>query len=240
MERLLGFGLIAMVAACSVVGLRLLWLSTRTRQAPELLLGGSFLLFGAIGYPLAILARGGAGGAPSPGLLFAALAVQDLACLCMAAATWRTFRPSDSWGAVLCALMGAGLGASVFGAFATGSPNGGFAYYLGFFLRAATFFWAAWESGNYYGLLRRRLAIGLANPIVVDRFRLWTLSTVGIVLGFAIFLIGRLTTENAAAAPFVLAATSAVSLVSAVTMWLAFVPPASYRRRVEAKGPQQS
>jgi len=224
-----------MVVACGVVGARLLWLSSRTRRSPELLLGAAFVLLGGIGYPLAIVARGGPGGAPSPNLLMLALAVQDLACLCIYANTWQTFHPDRRWLGGVCAVLAVAFTASVVAKLGTPDPDGGPWYYLGFGLRAGAFAWAAWESQRYSGLLARRLRLGLADPIVADRFRLWTLSTLGILLGFGIFLVGRLTTENVGAAPWVLVATSAVSLMSATGMWLAFVPPAAYLRWVEAR-----
>jgi len=234
-EKLLGAGILAMVLACGVVGSRLLWLSTRTRQSPELLLGAAFVLLGVIGYPLAIAARGGPGGEPSPGLLLLALGVQNLACLCIYANTWRTFHADRRWPALLCGAVGLGFAASQIGAVASADPDGGPWYYLGFTLRVSGFAWAAWESRRYHDMMQRRLRLGLADPVVADRFRLWSLSTLGIVVGFGIFLVGRLTTENVGTAPFVLAATAVVSLGSALSMWLAFVPPAAYRRRVAAR-----
>ena len=98
-EKLLGLGIVVQIVACGVVGTRLLILATRTRQAPELLLGAAFLLLGVVGYPLAIAAR--AGGDPSTGLLTTALAVQNVACLCMYATTWRTFRADSRTAGVL-------------------------------------------------------------------------------------------------------------------------------------------
>ena len=106
MTRLLGIGIVVQILACGVVGVRLLWLSARTRRAPELLLGTAFLMLGVVGYPLAIVARGGPGGMPSANLLVAALAAQNIACLCMYGATWRTFHPELRGGA---AILGLGL-----------------------------------------------------------------------------------------------------------------------------------
>ncbi len=235
MEKLLGLGVVAMIVACVVVGARLLLLSARTREMPELLMGVAFVLMGGVGYPLAIAARGGPGGIPTAGLLNLGLVFQNLACLAICAMTWQTYRSSSRLGAGICIAVGLGFVASVSVAVATGDPDGGAAYYLGFALRAASFGWAAWESHRYAGLLARRLRLGLVDPVVVDRFRLWTISTAGILLGFGVFLVGRLTTESVATAPWVLAATSVVSLISAATMWLAFTPPDSYLRRVRAR-----
>ena len=231
MEKLLGLGVLGMIAACVTVGVRLLLLTRRTRQAPELLLGLSFLLMGGVGYPLAIAARAGGGSAT---LLTIALAAQDVACMAMYAAAWRTFRSQDAWGAWVCAAAGVGFAASVGLALSTGDPNSGGGYYLGLGVRAGAFAWMAGESYRYAGLLARRLQLGLVDPVLANRFRLWTISSGGVLLGFGVFLVGRLTTDGVATAPWVLATTSLISLVSATSMWLAFVPPAAYLRRLRA------
>ena len=234
-EKLLGAGVLAMVLACTVVGVRMLWLWARTRKSPELLLGAAFVLLGAVGYPLAIVARGGSAGAPSPNLLTIALGAQNLACVCMYAATWQTFHGGSTKLGRALAVVAAAFALSLAASAGSGTPDSGPWYYLGFVLRAGAFGWAAWESWRYHELMRLRLGLGLVDPVVVDRFRLWTISTIGIVLGFAVFLAGRLATDNVGASPWVLATTSLVSLVSATAMWLAFAPPAAYLHRVRAR-----
>jgi hypothetical protein len=227
-----------MVASCAVVGIRLLVLGARTRRLPEFLFGSSFVLLGAIGYPLSILARGGGpGGTPSTTLLLVALAAQNLASLCMYVTTWRTFHPDRRWIAGPIAIAALLFGASLLVGGSTGDPDHGPGYYLGFLLRAGAFVWASYESQLYYGAMKRRLAIGLGDPVVTDRFRLWNLATMGIVMGFGIFLAGRLTGANVGTVPWVLVATSLVSLLSGVTMWLAFFPPRAYLRRVLDRAP---
>lgn len=234
MEKLLGVGIVAQVIACSVVGTRLLLLAARTRQAPELLLGTSFMLLGGVGYPLAILAR--AGGDPSSGLLPIALGVQNAACLLMYAATWRTFRAGSRAPGAALGVIALGFGASLV-AGTSGAADAGPGYYLGFTLRVGAFAWPALESFRHYRMFRRRLRIGLGDPVLTDRFRLWTISTGAIVLGFAVFLAGRLLGANVGTNPVVLASTSLVSLVAGTTMWLAFVPPARYLKRLTAPSP---
>jgi len=236
MERLLGLGIVVMIAADAVVGARLLLVARRTRQVPELAFGLSFLLLGVVGYPLSIAARRAA----DPGcMLAAALTAQDLACLAMYVATWRSFRPGDPWarGVVVtaaCAFTLSLLGDSL----ATEGwalRDGGPAYYLGFVARAAAFLWAALEAGRYHAMLRRRLTLGLADPVLVDRFRLWTLASASIGLGFAVFLLGRLFTANVAESPLVLGASSVVGVSAGVAMLLAFAPPAAYLHRVRER-----
>jgi hypothetical protein len=243
-SAILGLGMLAMIAADAAAGARLLWLARRTRQLPELALGSSLLLMGAIGYPLAVAARRGAFGADATAawVLAGALAIQNLGCFGAFVLNWRVFRPGARWAAGLTATGGAvfvaSVAAPIFAAGASGPDYDGGWYYAGLGARTAGFAWAAVESLRYHGLMRRRLALGLADPVVTDRFRLWGIASAATVAGFAIFLAGRLAGPHMGESPPVLAATSCVGLVAATSLWLAFLPPAAYLRRLAARAPR--
>jgi hypothetical protein len=240
MLQLLGIGVLVMIVADGVVGVRLLLLARRTRQLPELCFGLSFLLLGVLGYPLSIMARKAAmAGAPVPGLLPTAFLFQDLASLAMFVATWQTFRPAARWpryvvGAGVAAFAASLLGDSVV-ARAWLLRDGGVWYELGFWARAGSFLFAAVEASRYYQAMRRRSRLGLADPIVTDRFRLWALSSSAISAAFLIFYMGRWWAENVATSLPVLAATSVAGLIAGGTVWLAFLPPAAYLQRVRLR-----
>ena len=238
MEKLLGIGIVFQVVACAVVGFRLALLSGRTRQAPELFLGASFLLLGAIGYPLSIVARSGAAGDLAGSLLLGALTVQNLACFCMFLTTGLTFHPGARFVRRGLVVVGTLFAASLVGSYASSGIDDGPWYYLGFTLRAGAFAWAAIESHRLGRRLQRRLRIGLGDVVVADRFRLWTISTAAITAGFAVFLAGRLMGVNVGTSPPVLIATSLVSAVSGTSMWLAFFPPARYTSWIVERSPE--
>ena len=103
---------------------------------------------------------------------------------------------------------------------------------LGFAARAGAFAWAAVESFHYHARLRRRLALGLIDSEVVDRFWLWGVATSAAFAAFGIFLWGKLGSPNVAESVPVLVATSSVGLVSGVAIWLAFFPPKAYTERI--------
>lgn len=232
MQGLLGIGIAVQIAACAVVGIRLLLLSARTREIPELALGSSFLLMGAIGYPLSIVARSGAGG---PSLLALALAAQNLSAICMYVSTWKSFRPRQRGVALIIGATLLAFAMSLGIPFALGERealDAGPWYYVGFAGRFASYSWAAAEAVRYAAIQRRRLALGLADPVVADRFQLWSITSTSISLGFVVFLAGRLFSENVGASPFVLVPTSIVSVSAGVTMWLAFFPPRRYKRLI--------
>lgn len=241
MTALLGAGIVLLIAADAVVGVRLVLLARRTRQLPELALGAALLLMGAVGYPLSIAARKGLGAEAglADAALGAALAFQDAGCAAMAIATAWTFRGAAPWARRLAGLFAVALAAS----WAVQAATGDFAveaghtlpYWVGFALRALAFTWSAAESWAYYAVLRRRLRLGLADAIVSDRFRLWAVSATGVTAGFGIFLLALLSGTDVAASPWVLASTSAVGCVSSVTLWLSFLPPRWYLRRFQPR-----
>jgi len=238
MVKLLGLGVLLQIAACAVVGTRLLLLARRTREVPELAFGGAFWLLGVVGFPLSVAARAGLGGPEgSDSVLVAGLSAQNAACLGIALGTWRTFRPMSGRAAAAVLVFAVVFAVSVLGQISTGQPNAGGFYWLGLAGRSAAFVWAAAESLRYHALLRRRLPLGLVDPVVADRLRLWSITTVAICAGFAIFAGARLAGLAAGTQPFVLTCTSLVSVISGAAMWLAFFPPDAYLRRVAARAP---
>lgn len=237
---LLGAGIGIMIVADAVVGTQLLRLFLRTRRLPELLLGSAFLLLGAVGYPLSIAARRlAAESASAEALLGAALSVQNLACAAVWLFTWLCFRRASRvaglWAGVGIAALGAHVLAELLGLDARGW-DGGWAYGIGFAGRAGAFAWATLESALCYRRLRRQRALGIADPVVVDRMLLWTLANAAPSVAFAVFLGGRLASVDVATAPIVLAPTSVLGVIAGVCIWLAFVPPRAYLARVTARG----
>jgi len=236
---LLGVG--CLIVACTAVGLRLLALGARGRRLPELALGSGYLLFGALGYPLSAVARASAAeGAAHAGLWLAtALAIQNLGVIACYVFTARVFRPGRpgvavaATGALLLAVSW--IGHSVEPGW-PGARSHGPWYYLGLATRAAAFVWCAAEAFAYWAQLRRRLRIGLADAVVVNRMWLWGASSLSIALGFAVFAAGTLSAGGVNAAPVVLTV-SAIGLLAAAAMTLAFFPPAFYRRWLDRVAP---
>src|SRR5687767_4904042 len=89
------FGVGCMIVSCAVVGVRLVARGARGGQLPELALGASYLLFGALGYPLGAVARASAadGAAGAGAWLALALAIQNLGIVACYGFNARVFRP---------------------------------------------------------------------------------------------------------------------------------------------------
>jgi hypothetical protein len=227
-------GVGCLIVTCAVVGIRLLGLGLPGRRLPELALAATYLLFGAIGYPLGAAARAWAAeGVPHAGAwLAAALAIQNFGIAGVYFFVGRVFRP-DGNGTPLAACGALILGVSWVGhAFDPGFEGAlsrGLWYYLGLGTRGAAFVWGAAEAFSYWALLRRRVAIGLADPVVANRMWLWGTSSAWIALAFAFFTAGTLSSGGVNATPIVLSL-SGCGIAAAAAMMLAFFPPERYRR----------
>ena len=228
---LLGLGVLVQIAVDLWIGSRLLRLARLTRGLPELGFGLCLLLFGGLGIPLAAIARTGPfeTAAANQGLLVGALGLENLGSFALFFATWRVFRPNAAWARALVWIAGV--------AFLIATPasgdDGGVFYWLGCAFRGLPFLWSAIESARYGAMLRRRRALGLAEPIVIERMALWALSCSACAFGFVVFIGARLLGVEPNAAPVMLAQSS-VALLSGGALWIGFAPPDWYRARFRA------
>jgi hypothetical protein len=236
-----GFGAFFVVSL--LVGVRLVALSARTRELPELLIGIGVLGIGPVGFGLFTFGDA----AVRSGRADLAQALLAVASFAIAAGvfstcvfTWRVYHPRA--GAALAAVCATGiLLAATFAAeaFQSGyreirldSPN----YLVRTSAQVAVLLWSAAESLRYWRMMRRRLRIGLADPMVTNRFFLWGLAAGAAGVGSAIGLATQIVTGKP---PLEIAwltlCSSLHGLTAAVAMWLAFVPLRAYRRLIESR-----
>ena len=231
------------VATLTVVGVRLLILAARNRTLPEFYLGGALLVGGTLG---ASIEGSGLALEPEVGPAVAGtLLMVGKLCGLVAGAlhlsfVWQVFRPGERWAAVLVVAMlslslGAFVGFALHGTFSSAEiPS--HLFVLEFIGRIGGSVWMAAEAARYHGMMRRRLALGLADPVVTDRFRLW----VGAAVSSVVMLMASVPPVFLPpTAVFLLSLDTAIlglaGLSAAVFYSLAFFPPAAYRRRLEAQ-----
>jgi hypothetical protein len=101
--------------------------------------------------------------------------------------------------------------------------------------------WVAYEPCRYYAQLRRRVRLGMSEPVVADRMLLWG---IGSIARATLVLAGPLSSrylhtlaesERISAGAMVLVTSSLLGLVTSGTYWLAFQPPRAYLRWVEQR-----
>lgn len=235
MQAIVVAGLLTLSCVSLAVGLKLLLLARRSRGFPELALG-TFLLLGAgLGYPLS-------GAAPLAGawqgVLTLVSSIFTATATCMLYAfTLRVFRRGQRWarvgagaGMALCALYAIGYGGTQMRA---STPEellrstmvwGG----VSLLMSIGAYAWTGIESLRQYVLHRRRLALGLSDPVVANRMLLWGLmgvTTAAVVVIDTFLLYGGSVFAREIVIPLV---TSGAGLLFAACLALAFFPPAWY------------
>ena len=84
--------------------------------------------------------------------------------------------------------------------------------------------------------MRRRLRLGLADPVVTNLFFLWGIGAGAAGLGTAIGTIAQLVTGlTPTQMPWITLSSSLHGLTAAVALWLAFVPNQTYLQFIEAR-----
>lgn len=221
------------------VGTRLLLLSRRTRQTPELLLGLTLFLAGGCWSPLVAVGRQATALAdPVRGLLVLVGGLCGAAgMISLAVFNWRVYRPHAAWAMALVGVIALTLS----GVFGTQSLGAGWVAYahtergpwlVASWAGVAIYLWAMLEAWRQHGMQLRRRALGLSDPIVTDRMRLWALAMSAAFLGALTLAICQAIGVPIAGTAIGLTMTAAIAAAAGACLWLAFVPPAAYLARV--------
>jgi hypothetical protein len=229
-----------------VLGPRLILLGRRRRALPELAIGLGLLLMGALGYPFATVGRV-VTALPDDvrGLLIGCSALcNTVGFAALALFTWRVFRPTSAPAEAAIAVcitclalllpaeaVWPGLVASALSV----EPYPGVPGNLRVVIGLAILYWASLEAAHYGRQLRRQLAIGLGDPVVTDRMRLWAIAISCASVTYTTSFVLAFQGIDVAASPVGAAIVGGLGLVSAASAWLAFLPPAAYLRRVQAR-----
>ena len=220
------------------LGVRLLVLACRTGGLPETCMGVAFVASGCLGAGCQLMAQ-------APGLLSpqdaatamgAGRILVHVGVLCQALVTWRVFRPGQEWARNLFTAVVASLAGVSFG-YAWDAALGDAAYSgIWFWCESATHLvaigWGAVESLACWDAMRRRVALGLADPVVANRFLIWGIAigagALALLLGPVIHILGA----GSPAALLLAAWAATLGLVSLLGYALTFFPPKPYRRWV--------
>jgi len=232
----LGLAIPVLMAALSLRLFRLAW---RTRRLPELLVGIYFLLVPSAISLLIRVSRF----APEDAIIVraAANALFDVGGITMLLFAWSVFRPDAPWARVLAW----GGSAALVALWSAGFPLGAYEQpsFAPLVPSFATYVWVFVESFRYYQLLRRRERLGLADPVLVNRFLLFAIWTGGVfaitvlgTLGSVIQLVlGTFGDGGGLAHPAVLGTTRILAIAIGVALWLVFLPPARYQAWLRAR-----
>jgi hypothetical protein len=233
------------VAICILmlaVGLRVLGVARTSGGSTEALIGTAFVAMSLGGLPA--LFSGHEDVFPSatarPVLFAFGQALLSLAFACLYLFAWRCFGPDSGWRRVL-ALAGVTSQIAVFGALGLVEgyePTGGSTIRVAVITRGVVMLWAFAESLRYWQLMKRRQRLGLVDPVVVNRFALWSCWTGGlvgciVVAAISRLFLGKLSLDFSSVRDSALLLAGMCALVVSVgSLLLAFLPPAAYLRWV--------
>lgn len=232
-----------------VLGPRILALARRTQQLPEFTMGLCLLLMGGLGYPLAAVARAMTA-LPDDlrGLVLGCSALcNTVGFVALAVFTWRVFRPRSGLAELGVAVCITGLALLVpaeavwpglVASALSKQPYPAAPGYLRVAIGLGVLYWASLEAGLYTSRLRRRQALGLADAVVTDRVRLWTIAIASASISYSAAFAMALRGMDIATSPLGAALVGLLGLTSAGCAWLAFLPPARYLARVRARAGQ--
>lgn len=169
----------------TAVGFRLLGLAHRNRGVPELMLGLSLLIGGTLG---ATLEASGLAMASSvePHVVGMLLLIGKtcglVALICQGIFIWKVFRPDAVWAPALVGLCFALSATALAGFWLHGTFTTGQIPMIWFWVeligRTTGSIWLVCEAALYYRKMRRRIKLGLADPVVGNRFLLWAIAGV--------------------------------------------------------------
>jgi hypothetical protein len=233
------------IAVSALVAVRLVLLARRTRGKPELLLGLGILGTAVLGYGTLIVASVLRGDTNLVAKTFSERALYGAGTILHDAGVTMVIlfvltvfragqRPAQALAAaLLVALWGGMLGTELENGFRDPGIGNGF-WWVRYAVIWSYPLWTTVESYRYYALMRRRMAVGLADPLVANRFWLWGTGALGTALAtwtasIPYFLASQ--PELALAwTPAIRVATATVGLATVGLYALTFFPPAAYRR----------
>ena len=216
------------------LGVKLIRTGARARSWPEALLGLALL---ATGPGVSLLQTGLA--ALDADLLRVGLFLVSFGSCCISAFAVITFRPETPWARGLLGLFVLGYAAGLWhqlGALEqlTAGVSRPSPVFIG--ARFVGFAWCAYEAARYRGMYVKRLAIGLADPVIANRFLLyavWTaaLAAMPVMMGLSLLLDQTGTTWRMG----LTVGARVVGVVVLISMWLIFMPPRAYLRFIETR-----
>lgn len=244
---------IVMCVLLSAPSLKLLLQARRQGGGPEGW-AGLFFLGAAAGMPMRMVGATlmQAGAESGPILNVAGHVGMGVSALALTVFTWKVFHPDSTRGrAVAMTLIASQVGTVGFG-FVSGhihvEESGAIVAINA--MRVVPTVWACFESVRYWLRMRRRVALGVGDPVVANRFALWAIWTAAFAalpataLVLRVFVpmfvthpedpavVEQVMTQLMGILRYVLASTGLVGLVA---LTLSFFPPDSYLARLRAR-----
>ena len=231
--------LVAYTIVSAIVGVRLIARSRESHGVPELLMGLSYVTAPALGYPMAIVSAMLTNRAIAVPTYVVGEVLLVFGCCCFLFFTVKVFRPGAQW-AIWSAAVGSAIlvwsGYGITHAFlstANSEESAALARTpLGVMVLVLmlSYVWTALEGMRYYRMMRKRMALGLADPVVTNRFFLWGCSGLTSLMWISVSAYFLSTGGNIGRDPIPVTCTSAGGVLNTIFLVLIFMPPHAYTR----------
>jgi hypothetical protein len=165
--------------------IRLLSVAFQTRRAPEIW-ASLYFIGTSIGLPLRVLGHSLSASDPARAIQLNTVghAFFAAATCAMAIFTWRVFRTEEVWARALVIVTIGAISITTIFVLASGQANAeqSVAVAIANMARLLPIFWAFFESTRYRRAMLRRAQLGLADPVVTNRFLLWSIWTAALAI----------------------------------------------------------
>jgi len=221
----------------AVVGIYLLHLASRTRGIPERYLGLAFL-FNGISYGLSEIPYVFGVEGFLAELSFLGRISAGACVIAIAVFTYRVFRSDSKWARRLvwidAVLIASALGVSAIeGDWAGMEVFSSFGFWMEWVGSSAAFVWLSVEALQLYLVARKRVPLGLIDPLVCNRYFLIGLYGVLATATYVIAIPSYITYHRHGTwSPSLDLGLGVVELVSVIALSMSFRAPAFYRRWV--------
>jgi hypothetical protein len=222
----------------SAIGARLLALARETRQLPELFIGIGVLVYSSVALPSLLMM--GLPAFPLAVTRFFQLLQQGANFTALSAIllfTWRVFRPNTAWAFVLV-VVAIAVGAVASWGTVSVAPEAPGASAMPAAVRpyvslmvvvwGVAFLWTGSESLRFHSKMRRRLALGAGDPLVCNRFLLWSIWGLACGALDLLNLVYNVAGFDFSRHPAPLLTISVSCLLSSAVWYLAFLAPDGY------------
>jgi hypothetical protein len=225
-----------------IAGVRLILLSWRSQKSPEFLLGMSLFLWG-LSYFCWQIPIATANQPLTQPLFFASRILTHIGTLFFANFVWIAFRNRARWAKYFVFAIAIGMFAGVAGSIAGGDwegmqPLNNPWWWVDWTAGFVSMSWVGVEGFIAYAKARRRVQLGLCDPLARNRFLIWGIT--GLVWTVYSWILLYQTIEFEINGTWSIAidrANGAVEATGVALVWLIYFPPRFYRRWIACAAP---
>jgi len=241
---IVGLAMLTFVVSCAAAGVRLLRLARGNDGSPAWLCGHGLCLIAIVGFPLGVLSGNGFARVGDVTLSLAALSLlaNGLGIACFFGFIVQVFRPGALWAHAVAGAAVTAIAMSATGVVAaiSSAPSDASSFEASFGW-AATFHWVCvfcfgWMGAEGLGewrRSRRRVALGLSDPLVCHRLLMWGIFGCSTTLLCLLLVAVQHSGQPTATSTTAQLAQALFGITSSAAILFAFFPPRSYLARLQ-------